>query len=471
VTLDDLDKIEEYRNSVSRESFYAFRQVVHGQKFKKSWFVKELSHALQEFYSDYVAGLKPILVIEAPPQHGKSEAVSDAIHWLIGRDSSLRFIYASYSDRLGVRANLRVQRTLGSPRYKAIFPKVGIGQSGQNESKNLQRTNSFIEFADGGSFRNTTIQGSITGETLDIGLIDDPLKGREAANSQKIRDKVWDWFTDDFLTRFDENAGLIFVLTRWHTDDPVGRLKKIYSNVKVLSYKAIAEEDEEHRLEGEALFPEHKSLEFLLKRKAIFSKANWSSLYQQNPILSGGNLFKDSYWRYYTVLPKLRRVVLYGDTALKAGEENDYSVFQAWGESCTGQIYLIDQARGKWESPELLVNARAFYNKHKASRYTVTAFKVEDKASGTGLIQTLRREGLPIIGIPRDTDKVTRAHDCAPLLESGNVFLPENAPWLQDYKLEFAQFPNGTNDDQVDPTMDAINDMLGGNIVNYDDLV
>jgi len=157
---------------------------------------------------------------------------------------------------------------------------------------------------------------------------------------------------------------------------------------------------------------------------------------------------------------------------MKTKEQNDYSVFQCWGESFEGQAVMLDQIRGKWEAPELLIQARAFWNKHKAGNNgNLRAFKVEDKASGTGLIQTLKREGMPIVGIQRSVDKITRAMDAAPMMQSGNVSLPQNAPWLADYLSEFSAFPNGSHDDQVDPTMDAIQDILTKRTIDYRNLL
>jgi predicted phage terminase large subunit-like protein len=393
---------------------------------------------------------------------------------MIGKDQSLRFIYGSYSGRLGVRANLKVQRAIDSEKYGKVFPESKIGKSGHNESSSLQRTKEFIEFGEGGSFRNTTIGGSVTGETLDIGIIDDPIKGRAEANSPTIRDKTWDWFTDDFSTRFDEHAGLIIILTRWHIDDPVGRLlAKKNTKVKLLSYPAIAEVSCINRQVGDPLFPEHKSLEFLMEKKASMPEANWSSLYQQNPIIAGGNLFRMEWWRFYTGHTKIKYRVMYADTALKAQEEHDFTVFQVWGLGYDGDIYLLDQLRGKWEAPELLVQAKAFWKKHKAiPKGTLRAMKVEDKASGTGLIQTLRKDTqIPIQAIQRSTDKISRANDALPFIESGYVHLPEDAPWLSDYLLEFSQFPNAVHDDQVDPTMDAITDLLQETEIDYSNLV
>jgi predicted phage terminase large subunit-like protein len=224
----------------------------------------------------------------------------------------------------------------------------------------------------------------------------------------------------------------------------------------------------------EAVTPEGKSFwpgnsNFTLDNLQRKEKANayvYAGQYLQRPSPPGGGIFKDDWWRFYVVPPEIEYRAIYADTAQKTKEHNDYSVFQCWGKTKTGQAVLLDQMRGKWEAPELLVKARAFWNKHHAEtgKGALRAFKVEDKVSGTGLIQTLKKEGMPMIAIQRDKDKVIRAYDAAPYIESGNVLLPERAPWLSDYMAEFSAFtPTDTHkhDDQIDPTMDAIADMVG----------
>jgi len=133
-------------------------------------------------------------------------------------------------------------------------------------------------------------------------------------------------------------------------------------------------------------------------------------------------------------------------------------VFQCWGRSTIGQAVLLDQIRGKWESPELVVQARAFWHKHKAADALgqLRAMMVEDKVSGTGLIQTLRRESIPILPVQRNKDKLSRGHDASPFIEAGNVLLPQDAPWLSDLLAEASAFPGGAHDDQLDPMFDAI---------------
>ena len=460
-----LELVKELRLREARESFFAYRKLTN-PKLKIGWWQEEVCNQLQRFYDDLIANKRPQLVIQAPPQHGKSDLIVSFISWLAGQSPDLRTIYTSFSERLGVRANLKLQRLYDSAIYQDIFPNTkisGIGAIGADAIRNRE----LLEYRNClGYFRNTTVGGSITGEGLDLGVIDDPIKGRKEANSKTVRDGVWDWFTDDFFTRFSENAGLLCILTRWHVDDPIGRLISQNPNVKVLSYPAIATNDEQHRKEGEALFPEHKSLEFLLERKKVMDTTSWLSLYQQSPIVLGGEIIKGEWFKRYSMLPKMEYRKIYADTAQKKGKQNDYTVFECWGYS-DGNAYLMDLVRGKWESPELRKKANDFWHKHAAIKNgELRQFCIEDKASGTGLIQDIKNvDKIPVVGIQRNTDKLTRVQDALPYIESGFVYLPDNSPFVSDFIAECEAFTaddGHDHDDQIDPMCDAIDDMLAG---------
>lgn len=456
----------------ARESFLDFRQLIN-KKLKVGWWQVEVSDALQNYYHDLESGKRPKLVIQAPPQHGKSLLIIDFIAWIAGLNPELKTIYTSFSNRLGIRANLRLQRIFDSKIYQRIFTETKIGAKGAINSDVL-RNQDILEYVGcDGSFRNTTVRGAITGESLDLGIIDDPIRGRADANSKTVRDSTWDWFTDDFFTRFSEDAGLLAILTRWHVDDPIGRLIDTDKTVKILSYPAIAVKDEKHRKTGEALFPEHKSLDFLLERKKIMPPANWEALYQQNPFITDGGIFKTEWFKSYRVLPKLKFTVITVDTAQKTKEQNDYSVFALWGQGEDGNAYLIDILRGKWESPDLIKMAKIFWYKH-VPNFNIRSMNVEDKVSGTTLIQTLSTSTEPVIpikAVQRNIDKITRANDVAPFIESGRVYLPERADWLNDFIVEHAQFPNGAHDDQVDTTSDGLNVIFGKQITSIWDVL
>lgn len=465
-SIDDINLLEAYYQHKARESFWAFRQYMR-PKLKKGWFHRELARELDAFGRRLLAGEAPILLIQAPPQHGKSWAVVDFIAWLAGLDPDRQVIYSSFSERLGIRANLMLQRFFDHPKYQATFPETRIpSRNAVTISAATLRNREILEYeGHAGYFRNTTVRGAITGEGMGLGVIDDPIKGREEANSQTIRDKTWEWFTDDFMTRFTEDAGILGIMTRWHVDDPFGRLIEARPEARVLRYPAIAEVDEPHRRAGEPLFPEHKSLDFLMRQKQTQGTASFEALYQQNPIITGGNLFKDEWWRYLDVPPAIAWRAIYVDTAQKTKEANDYSVLQCWGATDTGQAVLLDMIRGKWEAPDLLERARQFWNKHKnvAGLGKLRKMPTEDKVSGTGLIQTLRREGIPVQPIERTTDKVTRAMDVAPYIESGQVIFLRGVPGLSDLLEEAAGFPNAAHDDMIDPLMDAVTDICAGN--------
>lgn len=462
----DLALIEQLAVHEARQKFWAYRQYLT-PKIKIGWWQREIAGHLQQFKDDLLTGTSPMLVIQAPPQHGKSFQVLEFISWLVGHDPDLRCIYASFSERLGVRANLRLQRIFDGEKYKRLFSGTKINSSNVvTISGQHLRNREILEFVDrDGYFRNTTVRGAITGEGLDLGIIDDPIKGREEANSETIRDKTWDWLMDDFFTRFSEHAGLLVILTRWHIDDPIGRLIEREPRLKVLRYPAIAEVDEPNRKAGEPLFPEHKSREFLLQRKALMTEANWQALYQQNPIVAGGNLFKSEWFLEHDEPPRIKWRAIYVDTAQKTKERNDYSVFEHWGQGFDGKAYLLGLTRGRFEAPELEATAIRLWgeaSKMDRDRWGhLRKMGIEDKVSGTGLIQALKRKSIPVSPIERDRDKYTRALDVVPSIASGLVSIPKIAPWRKDFMSEVLSFPDGSHDDQVDPMMDAITDMCG----------
>jgi len=474
-TLEDVDLLEQLMVYEARRSFYAYRRLMN-PKMKLGWFPRVLAAALEQFARDLVAGKSPKLVIAAPPQHGKSLNAVDLVTWIAGIAPHLRTIYTSFSDRLGIRANLRVQRLMSSPKYRKVFPQTKIAAVGNKSD--ATRNRELIEYAGhDGYFRNTTVNGAINGEGLDFGLVDDPIKGRKEANSTQTKEAIWEYFTDDFFTRFSDGAGFLVIATRWALDDPTGKImEKFGSDVKILRFPAIATQDEYYRKEGEVLFPELKSKAFIFERKKVMSTVSFEALYQGDPKEVGGAVFKIAWFKYYSVLPQLRYRWIYADTAQKTKEANDYSVLECWGAGMDGKIYLIDLVRDKWEAPELQKRAVAFWDKHSAYD-TLTigelrGMKVEDKVSGTGLIQSIRKDGMiPIIGIERSVDKLTRAQDGLGYIESGYVVLPDKAPFVNDFLDECEDFKadlGHAHDDQIDPMLDAIKDMLGEPVSMYD---
>ncbi len=470
-----LDLLIERKARSARTDFYAYRQLMN-PRMKDGWWQREIAKKLTLFANEYLAGERPRLVIEAPPQHGKSLQVIDLISWLAGKAPDNKTIYTSFSERLGIRANLRLQRAYSSDMYQRVFPGQKLSDS---RNSDYLRNRDIIEYVNSdGSFRNTTVKGQINGESLDLGVIDDPIKGRAEANSITNRNAVWEWFTDDFFTRFSEDSALLVILTRWHVDDPVGRLKQRNPDLNVLKYQAIAEKKEKNRKAGIPLFPEHKSLPFLLERKGLMGSSSWESLYQQNPQVIGGEIIKGEWFGRYTELPKMKYRCCFGDTAQKKREANDYQVAECWGLGEDGNLYLIDMLRDKFEAYELEVRFPDFWNKQKLSQNgRLRYFGIEDKSSGTELIQRMQKKlkpKIPVKAIPRSIDKVTRVQDVIGFIESGYVKLPMDAPWVNDFIAECEAFTADDAhdyDDQIDPMCDAISNMLHNNHTSLRDML
>lgn len=456
----DVELMSEQWYRAARRSFWAYRQLMR-PKMKLGWFQRKLARRLQQFYEDLVTGKKPKLVIMAPPQHGKSETITDFIAWLSGKHPDFKTIFASFSERLGTRTNLRIQRQMEDSKYARIFPEGARLSTGPNSG--YLRNRDIIEYVGfDGSFRNTTVGGPINGESLDLGVIDDPIKGRAEANSPTNRDKVWEWLTDDFNTRFAEDAGLLIILTRWHIDDPVGRLLTEDPSVDVMRFPAIAEVDEYDddgtllRKKGEALFPEHKSLAFLLARKRIMSIPSWVSIYQQSPIVQGGELFPVELFQFVPFLPKGVRVVSMVRYWDKAGTQG--------GGKFTAGVLMALLSDGRFAIMDVVRKQFSYHDRERIIRSTAEDDGQEvvvwvEQEPGSGGKESAERTiaglaGWRVYADKVQGDKYTRAEPYAGQVQGGNVIVLV-APWNKAFKEEHEYFPNGPFKDQVDAAAGA----------------
>lgn len=413
--------------------------------------------------------LSPRLMFTLPPRHGKTELVSRRFPaYAFGRYPDLSMISTSYGADLSSRNNRDVQRVMDSEEYGELFPETKL--SGKNirtiATGNYLRNSDIFEIVDHkGSYRSAGVGGGITGMGGDILIIDDPLKDREEADSQTIRDKVWDWYTSTLYTRSAPGGGILLIQTRWHMDDLAGRLLEAESTGngdtwRKINFPAVAEVDEENRKQAEALHPERYPLEQLLKIKAAIGSRDWAALYQQKPIPDGGAVFKEEWIRTYTAvdLPaKFDEVILSWDMSFKDKDSSDFVVGQVWGKA-GGQFFLLDQMRGRWGFVETVERV-----KQLCAMYPQAVTKlVEDKANGTAVIDSLRRAIHGIIPVNPTNSKTARAHSITPLWEAGNVLLPspQMCPWVEAYISELLQFPMGAHDDQIDAMTQALNHFI-----------
>ena len=471
LTSKDVEALGEKQGFYARNSFLAFRKTIR-PKLLDSWWQRDVANHLMRFWVDFHAGRKPALVLQAPPQHGKTEQITDFIAWAVGRDPDIKTIFASYSDDLGIRVNLTLQRILDSARYKLAFADTKINDTNvAADSGRWLRNSSIMEFVGhDGSFRNTTVMGQINGQGLDLGFIDDPIKGRAEAQSKAVRDKTWNWFTDDFFGRFSERAGFIMIMTRWHLDDPVGRWLEHFPNTKVLRYPAIAEEDEQHRRAGEPLFPQLKSLEFLQQRRQVLTSASWESIYQQRPIAAGGELFPVEEFKIVSTFDrsKIKRSVRYVDKAGTA-DGGAYTAASLVHTMMDGTTVVEDCLRGQWSALERerrLLQAAAS-DKVICPRYAIW-FEQEPGSGGKESAEnSIRRfKGYQVFADKVTGSKEVRALPYAAQVQAGNVYL-KAGEWNRAFIDEHEQFPAGKFKDQVDATAGAFN-KLAASVAGYD---
>jgi predicted phage terminase large subunit-like protein len=427
-------------------------QARKGEGFKLASHHAKICTALERV----VTGQINRLIINIPPRSGKTEiAVKNFIAWCMGNFPDSEFIHASYSKRLATTNTWEARSIMQHEAYAEIFGPPAFRDD--SNAKDEFRTQS------GGIVYATGAEGTITGygagkmrDTFGgCIIVDDPHKAGEG-NSDTMRQNVLDWFGVTLESRKNRpDTPIIVIMQRLHELDLSGWLLS-GGNGEHWDHLDIPARD----ASGESFWPEQFPPDMLARLESTNAYV-FAGQYMQRPAPIGGGIFKDEWWQYYIHPPQLEWRAIYADTAQKTGQMNDYSVFECWGKSVTGQAVLLDMIRGKWEAPELQTEARAFWNKHKAIETSpLRKMAVEDKVSGTGLIQTLKREGIPVIPIQRDRDKVTRAYDAAPLVQSGNVLLPQNAPWLSDLLGEATAFPNAAHDDIIDPLMDAVTDIV-----------
>lgn len=473
--------VEQYLDTYyarARNEFGLFRQLIHPD-FAWGWWTDEVSRELNRFSHDLIQGRRPKLALMAPPQHGKSLTVWDFVAWIAGKHPDLKTIFASYSDELGMAANRHVFRMIRDNEvFRKIFPRLQVGGAGWNANANL------IEYVGHtGSFRNTTVEGAINGFRLDLGIIDDPVKGRAEVNSKLVRDKVWDWFADDFFTRFSKDAGFLIIMTRWHIDDVLGRfLERFSGEVRVLRYPALAEQTSRHFKKelivgengrgqlswkeqlvrrGEPLFPELKPLDFLLERKKLETQASWESLFQQNPIsVGGGQLPIDK----LKVMPYLDRAeviasVRYWDKASSDSGNAAYTAGVLMHKLRDKTFVIGHIARGRWSALERERRMKAYTEAdHKLGTSYCVYVEQEPGSGGKESAENTIRNlpGLRVYADRVTGSKEVRAQPFAAQVQGGNVFLLAG-DWVRPFLDECEMWPNGKYKDQVDAAAGAFN--------------
>ena len=302
----------------ARASLHEFIQYINPD-YVASDFSRQVCAQLMQFIADVEAGLRPILIFSAPPQHGKSEIVSRCLPAFIhGRSPDLSIAGASYSADIAQDMGRDVQKIIGSDEYRRLFPAAKLGETRKGVANKQNQT--AYEIGEKGMYRGVGVGGGLTGRRVDIGIIDDPIKNSQEALSTVIKERIWNWYITTFLTRLSKNSGHIIMATRWALDDLSGKIIDNDGKVKVLSFPAISASQT-------ALVPELHPIEKLEKMRKTMSAFFWSAIYQQNPIPEGGLFFNEADFLIDGLAvdypERADSIVCVLDTAVKTGKKND----------------------------------------------------------------------------------------------------------------------------------------------------
>lgn len=468
-------------------------------------------------YIEYVSGMKPPrhlkyvcdkldavargeikrLMISMPPGAGKSWCASHFFPaYYLSKFPEKNLIFASHKQELSDSFGLKVRNTIRSDEHRRIFPESGV--STDKTAAGEWMTTS------GGGYHATAVGANVTGRRGDILIGDDLLSGIEAAESERERNKLWNWYGADFFTRRkNADTPIILIGTRWHLSDHMGRLDQAERDGdgevwdRVVLPAIAGEKDPLGRKPGEALWPEQFPIEELekIKRQPSTTSRIWASLYQQNPVVDSGGIIDQTWFKWWKQKepPKVKYVIQSWDTALTANKSSAFSASTTWGvfddDNGIPNLILLSAWRDRAEWPVLRRMVQRMANDYRDDNYKdpirpnkgrkPDTILVEAKANGQMLIHDLAKAGIVATKFNPDKfgDKIARVRLVTDLIENGRVWLPAMGPtydrlrpWAEDFLEQCVQFPAADARDWVDTmTMTFLRVKQSGWVTNTDD--
>lgn len=382
------------------------------------------------------------LMVWMPPGSAKSTYTSVFFPpWFMGRNPKLPVLGVSNTTELAERFSRRARNLTAGALYRNVF---GFGCSEDTKSAGSW------ENERGGEFFAAGIGSAIAGRRAKLGLIDDPIKSREEADSERIRQKHWDWYLNDFITRLMPGAAQIVIQTRWHEDDLSGRILEREASqwtVIKLPMEAI-DGDPLGRKPGERLWPEWFTDDMVNTAKRDVRA--WNALYQQDPAPEDGDYFKREYFSPEDSAPPNLHIYGASDYAVSEGQ-GDYTEHGIFGLDFNGDIHILDWWRGQTASNEWIERQCDFIAKWQPLIWFGESGPIR-KAIEPFLKRRMLERQTPcrLEWLPSLADKVVRARPFQARAAMGSVFIPSHAPWLPELMGQLMRFPAGKYDDGVD---------------------
>ena len=404
------------------------------------------------------------LILSVPPRHEKTSTAQHGMAWLMKRHPTWRFAYCTHGADTAAEKSVETRK---------IAERAGVDLGGK-------ATEAKWETAAGGMFYAAGVLGEWTGRGYNVIVTDDTIKNRRQAESAVERKRITEgWKSDVFTRKEPGGTSQIVIAARWHPDDLPGVLERDLdrdasgTRWEVVKLPAI-------NAEGEALAPWLWSIERLRQEQADLGPYRWNALYQQNPGLRGGRVFQGV--QTYSELPPTLRKAIGLDLAFTTKTSGDWSVSVVIGRDTTvrpPRHYILDVIRKQVQAPDFGLSLKAHHSRHPGAgmRWYVAGGE-------KGTADFLRRAGITRIkALPATADKFVRAQPVAAAWNGlpeegipGTVFVPEQAPWLEDFLDEVLDFTGAGDghDDQVDALAAAFDELgpiaAGDNLVTTTDV-
>ncbi len=424
------------------------------------------------------------LMVFWPPGSSKTSYASIRFPaWYIGRNPKHNIIGASHSSTLAEDISGAVRSLVGGERFRPVF---GFGLSKTSSARDEWAN----ELASGrqGIYYAVGVDKSVTGRRASGAIIDDPVKGRQDADSEAVKRTTRRWYVSDLRSRLKPDAWLVIIQTRWAEDDLAGGIlpedwngesgdivSRDGETWRVVCLPAIAEENDTlGRKPGEPLWPEYFGEEHFQKLRAIYEAdgdlRGWSALYQQRPMPEEGDYFRREWFRFHSPKPSGKTVLktpdrkemrIYGASDYAASQQGDYTVHGIFGVDEDDNIYVLDWYRERATPMEWVERFCDMALKWKPAAW------IEEKGpiavSVAPFLDKRIRERKAYVfrdGLASVRDKQSRAQSVRGRMQMGKVYFPERAAWMDRLEREILTFPAAKNDDQVD-VMSLIGRYLG----------
>jgi predicted phage terminase large subunit-like protein len=447
------------RASSERGGVASLRAFVNLANPRYQWY--RHCEVLADALEDVVSGKRSRLMVFMPPRHGKSE--------LISRLFSAYYLYRHPERWVGLNSYADALANTFSRSARDNYLRAGGKLRADASATHHWQT------PEGGGFWAAGVGGPITGKGFHLGIIDDPLKNAEEAQSVTIREKHKDWYASTFYTRMEPGAAIVIVQTRWHEDDLSGHILSADDEESeawhIINLPAIADDERptfpagctvspDWRADGEALCPERYPIERLHKIEAKIGAYFFAALFQQTPRAKGGNQFKREWFQLVGAVPNAVKRVRYWDKAGAAEGKGDWTVGVLMARDDAGLYYIENVER--FQLTASARNARilqtAQMDGHDVTQYIEQPPGLA-KESTDAVVRLLA--GYTVYADPVHRDKVERAEPFQAQAQAGNVKVVK-ADWNKAYFDELEAFPMGKNDDQVDGSSGSFNKLATG---------